>query len=285
MPVTIAVLVTAWVVAVTGTRTRNVRFLAGLSAWSVAWVLIGALSWQFAWILRSTLVAVAAYALVRPADLGLGSLTRAESTFDKRLHTASGLLDTFEYGAANAELAHLADDVPLTDPYWRVTIRLFLRYAARRGSNTVASLTPSTAMREAARGYWRAALWKRVLGTRQSPSTLDEEVALRCYHETFSDLIPRAALTDHPVVPMGAWFSEAERLIDELAVIRMEHAVTELARVSLTEAMYADLVIARGERSDGAIREQAAAAEQMREMWRRLGSERGLDQGTSGLTG
>jgi hypothetical protein len=95
-------------------------------------------------------------------------------------------------------------------------------------------------------------------------------VALRCYFEEFTAVVPSDALIDQPIVALGGRDDEAARVIHAVGEIPVSDPIASRVRDALVAAMEGQLAIARGERSNEAKDRQRASAELMTEQWAAL---------------
>jgi hypothetical protein len=94
-------------------------------------------------------------------------------------------------------------------------------------------------------------------------------VALRCYFEEFTTVVPNDALIDQPVVALGGW-DEAAHVIDAVREIPVSDPIASRVRGALMAAMEDQLNVARGDRSTEAKDQQRMSAESMTQEWAAL---------------
>lgn len=272
----IVVLVPAvlWLIVLTTRTWRHARLLSAMFIWTVAWFGAGVLlPTASARIARSALGIAIVLAGVWPVRLGLLSIRGAEVEADRIFRRVSGWLR--EGGrnrvAAVSFVSELARETfPVKSGDWAVAASLFRRSIVRRTGASASTLTYVTAYERAARSYWVAALDRRLIGRRHHPDAWDEGVALRCYFEEFTAVVPSDALIDQPIVALGGRDDEAARVIHAVGEIPVSDPIASRVRDALVAAMEGQLAIARGERSNEAKDRQRASAELMTEQWAAL---------------
>jgi hypothetical protein len=245
--------------------------------WTVAW--FGSLALLPSGperIVRVLLVIAVGVVILWPERLGLLSMSGHEADADRLFRRVSPWLRERNPDAAGgiALAASLSSPaLPTTDGEWAVAATLFRRSLLRRAAATPSSYTPATAYERAARSFWRAGLERHLLGRRFSPDVWDEGVALRCYHDEFESLIPREALVERPLIPLGGWDDDAERVVDAIRGIPLRIQTARSTREALLAAMTDELAVARGDRSAEALARQRASAEFMNRQWAALARE------------
>jgi hypothetical protein len=274
----IVVLVPAalWLIVLTTRTWRHWRLLTATVLWTLAWfgasALLPATTSQVARLVLGIAVVLSG---MWPEQLGLLSISGREAKADSVLRRVSawlreGVGSGHDAMALASTLAR--ETFPVSSGYWEVTATLFRRSLLRRTSAAPSTLTSVTAYERAARSFWRAALERRLIRRRHRPDAWDEGVALRCYFEEFTAVLPSDALIARPVVALGGWDNEAARVIDSVRDIPMRDPIASRVRHALMAAMEDQLAVARGETSTEAKDRQRASAELMTEKWAALAS-------------
>ena len=152
-----------------------------------------------------------------PQRLGLLGIRGTAADADATLRRASAWLRdaAHDRAAAGPIAASLAPDAfPLPSDEWAVAASLF-RLAIRNA--VLGDARSSSAQASAARGWWRAATERNLLGPRFRPRPFDEQMALRAAYEQYIALVPLQALAPDALVPVGGWDAEAEQVIERCA--------------------------------------------------------------------
>jgi hypothetical protein len=265
-----------WLVILQTRMVRHPRLLAAMIVWTAAWFGSVALRTGPEWAIRVLLVIAVAVAILWPERVGLLSIHGHEADADSLFRRVSSWLRerSTDAAAGMALAASLSSrTLAMSEGEWAVAATLFRRSLLRRAGATASTLTPATAYERAARSFWRAGYERHLLGRRFSPDVWDEGMALRCYHEEFQSLIPREALVERPLIPLGGWDDEAERVVDALRGIPLSTPIARSKRDAQAAAMTDVLAIARGDRSPEALARQRASAEFMTEQWAALARE------------
>jgi hypothetical protein len=263
--------VVVWLFVVATGRFRHPRFLLAMVFWTVAWFAAAAfLPDAPDRAARVVLAIVFGVGVFVPQRFGLLTVGGAEADADRILRRVSGWLgkeSTDTQAAASLAASLSPAEFPVMEGDWAVAAALFRRSLLRRAGVATSTHTPVTAHERAARSFWRAGLERGQIGRQYRPDAWDEDVALRCYLEEFHEVIPREALVDHPVLPLGRWDVEAERVIETLTAIPLTDPIVREARYSLVAEMTDELAIARGDRSEQALARQRISAEQLNRQW------------------
>src|SRR5258706_15941772 len=272
--IAVLVPVALWVIVLTTRTWRHWRLLSALLLWTVVWfgaaTLLPAAPARIARLVLGVAIVLAG---VWPGRLGLLSIRGAEVEADRIIRRVSGWL---RKGAGNREAAmsfasELARETfPVKGGDWAVAASLFRRSLCRRTGAAASTLTSVTAYEGAARSFWRAALDGSLIGRRHRPDAWDEGVALRCYFEEFTAVVPNDALIDQRVVALGGWDDEAARVIDAVREIPVSDPIASRVRGALMAAMEDQLIVARGDRSKAAKDQQRTSAESMTDEWAAL---------------
>jgi hypothetical protein len=262
-----------WASALVSSATRNWLFLSFLGLASI--VAIGGATYggTIGTIVEVGVLAIAIAAVLWPARFRLSSLTHADTVADDMLRSLDQTLDNQGGPRDASPYVSALNAEPFASPSgpWANVGSLYRLILARSGETDpetrVAGATPIWAYRQAGRDYRRAALSRRVIGSRSGPSPWDEDVLLRCFSEQLDRIIPKVALANEPVVPQGGWNLAARRLVDEVRDKRLRHPTSIEMRRLLADAMSAELTLALGDRSRSAIDRGNAAAAALKERW------------------
>lgn len=268
-----SILAGIWVAAAVLPSSRNWRFFAALVPWTVVTIAMSALPLDVGRILFAAAIFIAVYGVVSPYALGLGSMTRDEERADATLRVAWRALAT-PHGPEEppTAAAQLDPECFPRQSLWRPAARLLRRAAMPGLHRSNATSTPSSAFLRAGVAIWNVAQQQHVIRGQRVPSAWDEDLLLRCYQDEFTDLVPREALVEYPIVPLGAWDNEASHLVDELAAVPLGDHKARKTRESLVEAMRALLAVAQGDRSAEAMGRQDLTARSLGTAWQELAS-------------
>jgi len=269
--VAVAAPVIFWLIVVASRAFRYPGILAAVVAWTVAW--FGAIALLEATperVARIVLAVAMGLVLGWPGRLSLLHLRRAEAEADRLFRRVSAWLRTPQANAdeAVALAASLAPGAfPVDGGEWAVAAALFRRSLLRRITVDPSTLTPAAAYERAARSFWRAGFDRGLLGRRSQPDAWDEGVVLRAYYEEYRRLIPRQALVERPMIPLGGWDDAAERVVMSLADIPLADPVARRTRDAMAVLMTDELAFARGDRSEEALARLDASAASVTEAW------------------
>lgn len=266
-----------WIVVLWTRSLRYPRVLLAMAIWTAVWVgSVALLPSGPDRVVRVVLAVLVGVAILWPERVALLSVRGPQAEADRIFRRVSPWLRERDpdAGAALTLASRLSRATfPAADAEWLVASALFRRSLLRRASVTASTLTPASVYEHAARSFWRAGLERHLLGPRHSPGLRDEGAALRCFHEEFDSLIPREALVERPLVPLGGWDDEAEQVVEALRDMLLRHPVARDVRDALANAMTDVLAVARGDRSDETLERQRASAEVMVEQWAALAQE------------
>jgi hypothetical protein len=269
-----------WVVVLASRMFRHPRVLGIMVAWTVAEVAVAVLlPPHLRRVIRIPLVIAVGVAILWPVRLGLWSVRGRDAEADRIFRRVLPWLrkGNGDAGEAMTLASSLAPGTfPVAAGEWSVAAALFRRSLLRRAGASVSTMTPAGAYARAARSFWRAAIERGLVGPKFHADAWDEGVALRSFHEEFDSLIPREALVERPLIPLGGWDDEADQVIDALRGIPLTNPVARDTRDGLVAAMTDELAVARGDRSEEALARQAASAGVVNEQWAALALEESL---------
>jgi hypothetical protein len=262
------ILISVFILAIRGIGNR--RVLIALALWTAAWYgSVALLPDAPERAVRVLLTLVFGIAFFWQERFGFFTVGGPEAEADRLFRRVSPWLRE-KAGDSEAALALASSLAPGTFPVtggeWAVAAELFRQSLLRRAGVVASTLTPVMAFDAAARSFWRAGLERGLIGRRHRPSAWDEGAALRCYSEEFRALIPRQALEERPLIPLGGWDIEAERVVDALSAIPLNAAAP--TRDAMVATMRDTLALARGDRSEEAFIRRRASAEQLEAAWK-----------------
>lgn len=269
--------VVIWLIALWLRGFDNPRVIVALVAWTAIWYGAGGLlppTMERA--VRALLVLGFLAGVLWPERLGLLSVGGSEAAADRLFRRISRWLRAGggDPETATSFAARLAPgEFPSSRNDWLVAAALFRRSLLRSADPNVAPFVPAKAYERAARSFWRAGLNHGLIGRRHHPSAWDEGVALRCYAEEFSAAASLHLPAGRPLVALGGWDEEAERVASSLRDVQFFNPSIREARDSLVDAMTDSLTLARGDRSSEATARQHASAEQMNRQWAALAAQ------------
>lgn len=278
-----AVLALAWIAALLFPSSRNRRFIVALALWTVLMSAASQAPPNVRPLLAALLIAICAYAIARPSDFVIGSLTHAEERADDMLRRVWVSLQSADGPPAIAKVDGQTDPRWFPPGDWRLAARLVHCAVATLSGQRQTSSIPASTFVDAGVAYWNRAHWHRILwGRPRGPSPYQEEVLLRCYQEEFNDLMSFPSLGEGATTATGAWTEEAETLIAELRAASIRDTAVRDTRAALLGAMTAHLAVAHGDRSAVALDRRRESQETLAIAWTRLAAQ---DEGSGAAHG
>ena len=273
-------MVLMWGMAGAWQETRNIRLLAFLGLVSAAAIAGATYDHLAGRVIEVGAFATGMVAIAIPRRVGLASATPNDVKADGVLRRLEAALDGTPGARPGGDFSSDLTEPPFSTAGspWE-TIGRFYRLMVARDGETEAegqlrNRTPLWAYRRAARHYWARALRARVIGPHPPPTAWDEDLVLRSISEQFERTVPREALSVEPAASAGAWADEARAVLDAAEGLQLHHAQSRDNRALLVDAMRAQLQVARGDRSDGAVSRASGTAIALNEQWQVPNDER-----------
>lgn len=263
-------LASLWTGAIGLERTRNVRFLASLSAVSIIFLIaVPSSDYDLGRLVKDGVFVIAIIGLIWPSKFHLASLDAADREVDVRLRMVVTALKGDDHKILG-DLMIMLDEWIFTNrnSAWRASVRCYRTAIARRidlDAEKSFGPTPIGAFQRAGRDYWKLAIDRRIIGRPHKPTAWDEDVLLRCYLDAFDRSMPSGSFW--PLDKQDARLFETRIQIEEVRSLSLEHIAPRVNQNLLLDAMEANLEVAMGDLSEDAIKRMRATETARFERW------------------